>query len=124
MAGSLVTYRSHRAGSDPFESVGLQDITAHVDLTAVDRAAREVGLEPLGSTTQARFLAGLGLGELLTDLGRDSSTDLQQYLDARAAVGRMLDPRRLGGFRVLTYGRGVASDPRLRGLTSPTGEHP
>jgi SAM-dependent MidA family methyltransferase len=116
VAGTLVTYRDHHAGLDPFNAVGRQDLTAHVDLTAVDRAAREVGLEPMGWTTQARFLARLGLGELLSDLGRDPSTDAQQYLAARAAVARLLDPRHLGGFRVLAYARGLASGPPLRGL--------
>jgi SAM-dependent MidA family methyltransferase len=121
LAGTLVTYRNHRVGTDPYSAVGYQDITAHVDLTALDRAAVGAGLERLGSTTQARFLAALGLGELLSDLGRDPSTDPQEYLDARAAVGRMLDPRHLGAFRVLAYGRGAAGDLPLRGLASPAG---
>jgi SAM-dependent MidA family methyltransferase len=121
MAGSLVTYRGHRAGSDPFEAVGRQDITAHVDLTAVDRAAMEVGLEPLGSTTQARFLASLGLGGLLSELGRDVSTDAETYLAARSAVARLLDPRHLGGFRVVAHSRRVPADAPLMGFADAAG---
>lgn len=117
MAGSLLTYSGHDVGGDPFRAVGRQDLTAHVDFSAVQRAALAAGLEPLGSTTQAEFLAGLGLGDLLAELGADASTDLGAYVEARAAVGRFLDPRHLGGFRVLGLGRGLDADPPLRGFS-------
>lgn len=116
MAGTLMTYRRHEVGDDPFADVGLRDITAHVDVTAVDRGARSSGLDALGQTTQAAFTAALGMGELLSALGRNSSTDAQTYLLARSAVARLLDPRYLGGFRVLAWGRGLAADPPLRGF--------
>lgn len=116
MAGSLMTYRNHQVGDDPFRYVGRQDLTAHVDVTAVDRAVRASGLTAVGHTTQSRFLASLGLGDLLDALGRDSSTDAQTYLLARSSVTRLLDPRYLGGFQVLAWGRGIAADPPLRGF--------
>lgn len=105
MAGSLVTYRDHVAHDDPFVAVGRQDITAHVDLGELRRAAMTHGLVPVLDSTLARFLAGLGLGELLNDLGRDHATDPQAYVDARAAVIRLLDPRHLGRQRVLLFER-------------------
>jgi SAM-dependent MidA family methyltransferase len=104
MAGSLLTYRGHEVANDPFATVGHSDITAHVDISALERAARAGGLELLGSTTQAAFLAELGLGGLLAELGRQPGTDPGAYLEARAAVARLLDPRHLGGFRVLAWG--------------------
>jgi SAM-dependent MidA family methyltransferase len=125
MAGTLVTYRDHVAGTDPFAAVGKQDLTAHVDLTALEVTARNDGLDLLGSTTQARLLVALGLGELLSDLGRDPLTRPEDYLAARASVVRMLDPRHLGGFRVLAFGRGMSADPPLTGLPpSPTTGRP
>ena len=117
MAGTLVTYRGHRVGDDPFSAVGRQDLTAHVDLTALEQAGRDAGLDLLGSISQAEFLAGLGLGELLRDRGRDPATDPEAYLLARASVARLLDPRYLGGFRVALFGRGLPTEPRLRGLS-------
>jgi len=105
MAGTLLTYRGHEVGDDPFAAVGHTDITSHVDVSALERAADSAGLEQVGSTDQARFLASLGLGELLADLGRAASTDPGDYLEARSAVARLLDPRHLGGFRVLAWGR-------------------
>jgi SAM-dependent MidA family methyltransferase len=116
MAGSLVTYRDHVAGDDPLVAVGRQDITAHVDLSALDRMAAQCSLDRLGSTTQARLLAGLGLGDLLSQLGRDPATRMPDYLEARAAVARLLDPRHLGAFRAVAYGRGVSGDPPLPGF--------
>jgi SAM-dependent MidA family methyltransferase len=116
MAGTLLTYRGQATGRDPYAAVGRQDLTAHVDFTAIERAATGAGLDRLGTTTQAEFLAGLGLGELLSTLGRDRRTDPQDYVMARSAVGRLLDPRHLGGFGVLIYGRGVPAAPPLAGL--------
>jgi SAM-dependent MidA family methyltransferase len=115
MAGSLLTYHRHILADDPFAAVGHTDITAHVDLTTLRRAAVEAGLTPLGETTQARFLVALGLGDLLADLGREATTDLDTYVQARAAVARLLDPRHLGAFVVLAWGRVTrAADTRHR----------
>jgi SAM-dependent MidA family methyltransferase len=116
MAGTLMTYRGQQVGTDPFLAAGQQDITAHVDVTAVERAAFEAGLDGLGSTTQGPFLVRLGLGELLRDLGTNPATPPDAYMLARASVARLLDPRHLGGFRVLAFGRDVPADPPLRGF--------
>jgi SAM-dependent MidA family methyltransferase len=121
LGGTLATFRDHRAGDDPLQLVGLQDITAHVDFTALDGAAVASGLQGLGSTSQGRFLVSLGLGDLLSNLGRQPSVDTQAYLLARAAVARFLDPRHLGGFRVAAWGRGLPSRPPLRGFSDRHG---
>ena len=104
MAGSLLTYHGHSVGDDPFSAVGHTDITAHVDISSLERAAREAGLELIGGTTQGPFLARMGLGDMLAELGRRPGTDAVAYLEARAAVARMLDPRHLGAFHVLAWG--------------------
>lgn len=105
-AGSLLTYRGHVVGDDPFVAIGRQDITAHVDLGDLGRAATAHAFRLVSDTSLARTLVDLGLGDLLSDLGRDPATDPQSYLDARAAVGRLMDPRHLGGQRVLVFERG------------------
>ena len=115
MAGSLLTYRGHEVSDDPLAAVGYTDITAHVDISALERAARDAGLGLIGSTSQGPFLADLGLGELLAELGRLPDTEPGAYLEARGAVGRLLDPRHLGGFRVLAWARPHA-DGSLPGL--------
>ncbi len=115
--GSLLrAYVRHRVHDDPYANVGRQDLTAHVDLTAVEAAAAAAGLANLGATTQAAFLAGLGAGELLVGLQSDPTTTLQAYLDARSALFRMLDTGVTGTFAVLAFGRDLAGDAPLRGL--------
>jgi SAM-dependent MidA family methyltransferase len=104
---TLRAYHRHRVHADPLVAIGRQDLTAHVDLTAVERAAVAAGLTPIGRTTQARFLAALGAGELLVGLQGEPTTDLAGYLEAKSALVRMLDPRVTGGFTVLAFGRGL-----------------
>ena len=117
---TLRAYHRHRVHDDPFVAVGRQDLTAHVDLTAVERAASASGLMALGRTTQAELLAGLGIGELLVDLQSRPDTTLQSYLAAKSAVVRMLDPRATGRFAVLAFGRGMNDEPPLVGISLST----
>ncbi|MEO8469126.1 MAG: SAM-dependent methyltransferase [Chloroflexota bacterium] len=115
--GSLLrAYTHHRVHDDPFRNVGRQDLTAHVDLTAVERAAVAGGLNHLGVTTQAEFLTGLGAGELLVGLQSEPSIDMGAYLEARSALFRLLDPSATGRFAVEVFGRSLPEGPPLRGL--------
>ncbi|MEO7664201.1 MAG: SAM-dependent methyltransferase [Candidatus Limnocylindrales bacterium] len=116
--GSLLrAYVHHRVHDHVLSNVGRQDLTAHVDLTAVERAATTAGLRHLGTTTQAAFLAGLGAGELLVSLQGEADATLQAYLDARSALFRMLDPAVTGRFAVLAFGRDLTGDAPLRGFS-------
>jgi SAM-dependent MidA family methyltransferase len=113
---TLRAYHRHRVHANPLVAIGRQDLTAHVDLTAVERAAAAAGLEPIGRTRQADFLAALDAGALLVALQSDPATDLAAYLDARSSLVRMLDPRVTGGFAVLAFGRGIPADRPLGGF--------
>jgi len=66
--GTLLCHFRHRFHDDPFTRLGLQDITAWVDFTAVAEAGQAAGLEVAGYTTQAHFLIGCGLGEFVADV--------------------------------------------------------
>ena len=85
-------------------------------ITAVERAARTAGLEAIGVTTQAELLAGLGAGDLLAELRDRPDTTAADYLAARAALVRMIDPAATGRFRILAFGRGLPDRPELRGF--------
>jgi SAM-dependent MidA family methyltransferase len=115
-AGTLLAYLRQQAHDDPYRAVGRQDLTAHVDVTAVERAAARVGLTHLGTTTQGPFLAALGAGDLLVDLQSQPASVLGDYLEARSALVRMIDPAAMGRFRVIAFGRGLPPESRLRGL--------
>jgi SAM-dependent MidA family methyltransferase len=115
-AGTLATYRGHRVGDDPYRAVGRQDLTAHVDVTAVERAAAAAGLDRLAVITQDSFLARLGVGDLLVAEQTRPGASMQSYLEARAALLRMIDPAAMGRFRVVVVGRGVPVDADIPGL--------
>jgi SAM-dependent MidA family methyltransferase len=113
--GTLKGYSQHDVTDDPYRRVGNQDLTAHVNFTAVSHAAQSSGLVELGLTTQAYFLAGLGIEQVLMEMQQTVST--QDYITARNAVMHLIDPRGLGRFRVLILGKNVDPEPRLRGLS-------
>jgi SAM-dependent MidA family methyltransferase len=111
--GTLRAYVRHQVGDDPYRLVGRQDLTAHVDVTAVDRAAGAVGLTTVGITTQAEALIGLGIEERLRQIQADPATTLEDYTLLRSALVRLLDPAAMGRFRVMAFGRAWPDDAPL-----------
>jgi SAM-dependent MidA family methyltransferase len=114
--GTLRAYLRHRVHDDPYRHVGRQDLTAHVDVSAVERAAATAGLGHLGTTSQAEFLVGLGAQDLLQAIQADPATTLEGYLAVRSAVMRLLDPAAMGRFRVMGFGRAWPPGPPLAGF--------
>lgn len=114
--GTLRAYVRQRVHDDPYRHVGRQDLTAHVDVTAVERAASAAGLVHVGTTTQAEFLVGLGTQDLLQAIQADPATTLEDYLAVRSAVMRLLDPGAMGRFRVMGFGRDWSDGPPLAGF--------
>ena len=104
--GTLSAYVRHTVHNEPYAYVGRQDLTAHVDVDAVVRAAEAAGLTHLGTTTQAEFLVGLGMDEHLRAVQTNPATTMEDYLAARSAGMRLLDPAATGRFRVMAFGRG------------------
>lgn len=119
LQGTLRAYREHTVTDDPFAHAGEQDLTAHVDFSALRRAGEAAGLVFAGQTTQADFLASLEMGDLLVALGKDPETTLPEYLAAQAAILRLIDPGGLGRFGVLIMARDAPVSPPLRGLSPP-----
>jgi SAM-dependent MidA family methyltransferase len=112
-SGTLMSYRGHVA--DPhawLENPGTRDLTTHVDLTAIEIAAREGGMTPLGAVDQTYFVAALGIADRLDD-GADPAS-----VRRRLAAKTLLVPGALGStMKVMGFGKGVGR-PRLRGLSS------
>jgi SAM-dependent MidA family methyltransferase len=113
---SVRAFARHRLHDDLYAHVGRQDLTAHVDLTAVDAAARSAGLTGLGRTFQAGFLMGNGIERRLRDVQADPATTLEEYAALRSALVRLIDPAGMGGFKVLAYGRAWPDGPPLAGF--------
>jgi SAM-dependent MidA family methyltransferase len=103
--GTLMCHFRHHAHAHPLVLAGLQDITAHVDFTAMAQAARAGGLDVLGYASQARFLMNAGLLDLLA--GCDPS-DALAYSRVAGPVQRLLSEAEMGElFKVLAVGRGI-----------------
>jgi SAM-dependent MidA family methyltransferase len=104
-AGTLRAYLRHRVHDDPLIHVGRQDLTAHVDVSAVEAAGRAVGLATIGRTTQAEALLTLGIEARWRAIQADPATTPEAYAHARGAVMRLIDPGAMGRFRVVVMGR-------------------
>ena len=99
LMGTLMCHYRHHAHADPLWLPGLNDITAHVDFTAMARAAVEVGLQALGYTSQARFLLNCGLLDLVQRAGTPQAANEAHRLLSEAEMGEL--------FKVLAVGRGI-----------------
>lgn len=109
--GTLMCHYRHHAHGDPLWLPGLQDITAHVEFTAVAAAAHGAGLELQGYTSQGQFLLNCGILDQLACLPTDSA----DYIRGAGAVNKLILPHEMGElFKVIAFGRG--DDPGLLGF--------
>lgn len=111
--GTLRAYHRHQVCDDPFQLLGEQDLTAHVDFTALQRAAGEFGLETLYFAEQNRFLLALGFVEALCTL-QEQEPDAKRAQALRLTLKNLILPDAGMGevFKVLILGKGVGQ-PKL-----------
>jgi len=112
--GTLLCHFRHRFHEDALTRVGLQDITAWVDFTAVADAAQASGFEVAGYTTQAHFLIGAGLGDFVANV---EGLDLVQRLNLSRQAMMLTLPGEMGErFKVIALTRDY--DASLRGFST------
>ena len=108
--GTLMAYYRHQTEEDPYVRVGEQDLTTHVNFSALAHWGRKWGLDVTGFTDQAHFLLGLGVLDLLSGRG-----DMPEFKN-RLAAKTLLLPGGMGDiFKVLIQHKGVEPVP-LKGL--------
>ena len=112
--GTLRAYYRHTASDDAYARVGRQDLTAHVDFTALIKAGEDVGLMPVTLMTQREFLTNLGSEVFLDAI---AASDAPKQADLKG-LRSLLDPAGLGGFRVLVQ----AKEAPAAGLVCLDGE--
>ncbi|WNZ26224.1 class I SAM-dependent methyltransferase [Leptolyngbya sp. NK1-12] len=118
--GTLQCYTQHAHHNDPYIAIGQQDITAHVNFTALERQGEQCGLQTIGFTQQGLFLMALGLGERLNALSNPTPDQtVQEILKRRETLHALIDPTGLGNFGVLVQAKGVDPSQSLKGLTVP-----
>lgn len=104
-AGTLMCHYRQRAHDDPLIRVGLQDITAHVDFTAIAAAGREAGLELLGYTSQAASLLDSGLEEIAA---ASDPNDVRAHLGLTQQIKKLTLPHEMGElYKVIALGHGI-----------------
>ena len=117
-SGTLMCHYRHQAHADPFYLPGLQDVTVHVDFTAIIATAHASGLDLLGYTSQGQFLLNCGILQALEQLPAASPA----YFRAAGAVGKLTMPHEMGElFKVMALGRGI--DQHLLGFTRGDQSH-
>lgn len=103
--GTLMTFRRHVPGVDPYAHPGEQDITAHVDVDQVQAAAQAAGLVPLPTLSQSEWLHQLGAA--VFPAVAEAHADTDSYLAARRASETLTDPAGLGRIAVMGFTRGA-----------------
>jgi SAM-dependent MidA family methyltransferase len=104
-AGTLMCHYRQRAHTDPLRWPGLQDITAHVDFTAVAEAGVAAGMTLAGYTTQSWFLLDCGLEEFLQEAG---PSDTVTYMKLAQQAKTLILPGEMGErFKLIGLARGV-----------------
>jgi SAM-dependent MidA family methyltransferase len=116
--GTLQCYYRHQYHNNPYINIGQQDITAHVDFTALELWGKKCGLQKVGFTQQGLFLMALGLGERIAAVSTNNANNVSQLLQRREVLHQLIDPQGLGGFGVLVQSMGLSPDIPLKGLAT------
>ena len=111
--GTLMCHYRHHVHDDPFYLPGLQDITSHVDFSAITQVALDGDLQLLGYTNQAHFLINCGITDILSRTPVDQP---QKYLPLANQLQRLISPAEMGElFKVIAFGKHVS--PTLIGFS-------
>ena len=113
--GTLLCYAHHQTSDNPYEQLGEQDITSHVNFTSLIQKGEQVGLHFTGLVPQYRFLIALGLLQEMESLEREMSKI--DALQLRLSLKHLIEPEMGMGevFKVLIQHKGMA-EPELDGL--------
>jgi SAM-dependent MidA family methyltransferase len=124
--GTLQCYYRHAHHSDPYQAIGAQDITAHIDFTALEKYGTHLGLEMMGFIQQGLFLMALGLGDRIAALSQPERPPepqaIQAILQRREALHLLMNPMGMGNFGVLLQSKGLSVTEQaiqLKGFRMP-----
>jgi SAM-dependent MidA family methyltransferase len=105
--GTLMCHYRHHAHDDPFYLPGLQDITSHVDFSAIANAAASADLALLGYNTQAHFLINCGITRILAQVPAEN---LKEYLPMANQLQKLVSPAEMGElFKAIAFGRDIST---------------
>ncbi|MGC2063929.1 MAG: SAM-dependent methyltransferase [Thermodesulfovibrionales bacterium] len=111
--GTLICYHQHQANEDPLCNIGMQDITCHVNFSAVKIWGEEVGLRTVGLSSQGAFLVSLGIDEEIQKL----SVTSEDYLFELARIKKLIMPQGMGDSHMVMLQYKGPGEPALRGFS-------
>tara|TARA_Y100001934_G_C12383693_1_gene794208 strand:+ start:2799 stop:4082 length:1284 start_codon:yes stop_codon:yes gene_type:complete len=112
--GSLRCYFQHTLSQNPLFRIGRQDITSHVDFTAVDHCLTVMGFQRIGKPSQQEFLINLGIEDFLKEIKiKETHKEISRIESQEnlAGVGSLINPKGLGSFSVAVHSRGLGVEP-------------
>ncbi len=116
MRGTLLAYQNHRANEEFYAAPGEQDLTAHVNFSALESWGKRSGLETVGLTSQTTFLLALGQGNEFADLYDEGQSETERT-KARLQLKTLIHPESMGErFQVLIQEKGV-SESQFTGVS-------
>ena len=120
MRGTLLAYEKHRASEEFYAAPGEQDLTAHVNFTALEQWGKRAGLDRVGRVSQTEFLLALGQGNDFADLYEPGASEADR-VRARLLLKNLIFPEGMGErFSVLIQQKGVPG-AKLTGLAGIPG---
>jgi SAM-dependent MidA family methyltransferase len=117
--GTVAAYRQHSVSANPYEAPGGQDITAHVNFTALAAAAEEHGMRTQPLLTQSQFLMGIGEHTQFADAFEDCRLP-QERAKVALQLKHLVTPAGMGeSFHALVASKGIPAEKvtALSGLT-------
>jgi SAM-dependent MidA family methyltransferase len=105
--GTLQCYYRHAYHNNPYINIGNQDLTAHVDFTALQNQGELLGLQTVGFIQQGLLLMALGLGDRIAAISNNDNSDVRSLLQRRQNLHQLIDPMGLGKFGVLIQSYGL-----------------
>jgi len=117
--GTLQCYYQHHRNNDPYWNIGRQDITSHIDFTALEKQGNLSELETIAFTQQGLFLMALGLGDRLNELSNNQGFSIEEVFRRREALHSLIDPMGLGNFGVLVQSKSLSEEEKkqiMKGL--------
>jgi SAM-dependent MidA family methyltransferase len=117
MSGTLLAYRDHKVSEDYYAAPGEQDLTAHVNFTALEIWGKDAGLGTLGLVPQSRFLVSLGRKNEFGDLYDEGQSETDR-VRAQLQLSSLIHPEGMGQtFQVFIQQKGIKSNTPLIGLS-------
>lgn len=110
--GTLLCYHKHQLSENPYENIGKQDITAHINFSSVKKWGEELGFKTLGFCQQGTYLVSLGIDELIREIFQQSN----DYLFEIAKIKRLILPGTIGETHKVMIQYKGDKEPSLRGF--------